>query len=99
MKVLIVGKDSYIGNHIDKWLSSKGMEVKQLDVLTNEWTTYDYSSFDSIVHVAGIVHRSDCEDWELYKRVNSDMPIQIAKMAKEQGVSQYIFFSTMGVYG
>ena len=99
MKILIIGKNSYIGNHIDDWLSKYGHEVVQLDVLTDEWKTYDYSPYDAIVHVAGIVHQPNCQDWELYKRVNTDMPIAIAKMAKEQGVKQYVFFSTMGVYG
>ena len=98
MKILIIGKNSYIGNHIDEWLSRYGHKVAQLDVLTEDWKNYDYSSFDAIVHVAGIVHRPDCKDWELYKRVNTDMPVKIATMAKEQGVKQYIYFSTMGVY-
>lgn len=99
MDILIIGKNSYIGNHIDEWLSKHGWHVTQLDVLTDEWKTFDYSSYDAIVHVAGIVHRPNCQDWELYKRVNTDMPITIATMAKEQGVKQYVFFSTMGVYG
>lgn len=98
MNILIVGKDSYIGNHIDEWLTSKGHQINQLDVLTDEWKSFDYSPYDSIVHVAGIVHRPDCNDWELYKRVNTDMPIEIAKMSKAQGVKQYVYFSTMGVY-
>lgn len=98
MKILIIGKNSYIGNHIDEWLSRYGHKVAQLDVLTEDWKNYDYSPFDAIVHVAGIVHRPDCKDWELYKRVNTDMPVKIATMAKEQGVKQYIYFSTMGVY-
>lgn len=99
MNILIIGKDSYIGNHIDEWLTKGGWNVTQLDVLTDEWKTFDYSPYDSIVHVAGIVHRPDCHDWELFKRVNADMPITIATMAKEQGVKQYVFFSTMAVYG
>lgn len=99
MEVLIIGLNSYIGNHIDDWLIAYGHEVTQLDVLTDEWKTFDYSPYDAIVHVAGIVHRPDCNDWELYKRVNTDMPIAIATMAKSQGVKQYVFFSTMGVYG
>ena len=99
MKVLIIGKDSYIGNHIDNWLSTRGTKVHQLNVLTNDWKSFDYTPYDSIVHVAGIVHRPDCNDWELYKRVNTDMAIEIATMAKKQGVKQYIYFSTMGVYG
>ncbi len=99
MIILIVGKNSYIGNHIDEWLKKYGHQVTQLDVLTDEWKTYDYSLYDAIVHVAGIVHQPKCNDWELYKRVNADMPVAIATMAKEQGVKQYVFFSTMGVYG
>ena len=98
MNILIIGKNSYIGNHIDEWLSRYGHKVAQLDVLTEDWKNYDYSPFDAIVHVAGIVHRPDCKDWELYKRVNTDMPVKIATMAKEQGVKQSIYFSTMGVY-
>lgn len=99
MKILIVGKNSYIGNHIDQWLSARGFKVEQLDVLNNRWENYDYSSFNAIVHVAGIVHQPNCQDWELYKRVNTDMPISIAKIAKSQGVKQFVFLSSMGVYG
>lgn len=99
MNILIIGKNSYIGNHIDEWLSNKGWHVAQLDVLSDGWKTFDYSSYDAIVHVAGIVHRPNCNDWNLYKRVNTDMPITIATMAKKQGVKQYLFFSTMAVYG
>lgn len=99
MKILIVGKNSYIGNHIDQWLSDRGYDVRQLDVLTDEWKTFNYSGYDSIVHVAGIVHRPECDDWELYKRVNAEMPVSIATIAKNSGVKQYVFLSTMGVYG
>lgn len=99
MKILIIGKNSYIGDHIDKWLNGKGYEVTQLDVLTEDWRSYDYTPFDSIVHVAGIVHRPNCSDWNLYRSVNAEMPVEIANLAKSQGVKQYVYLSTMGVYG
>lgn len=47
MKVLIVGKDSYIGKHIGEWLTNRGHQVTQFDVLNDEWKTYDYSPYDS----------------------------------------------------
>ena len=99
MIILIVGKDSYIGSHLHDWLTYHDHQVKILDVLNDEWKSFDYSHYDVIVHVAGIVHQPKCNDWELYKRINTDMPIAIATMAKEQGVKQYLLFSTMGVYG
>lgn len=103
MNILIIGKNSYIGNHLDEWLTSNGHVVEQLDVLTDEWKTFDYSSYNAIVHVAGIVHRPDCKDWSLYKSVNTDMPISIASMYKESRSSNgnkglYVYFSTMGVF-
>jgi len=99
MKILIVGKDSYIGNHIDEWLTKSGHKVEQLDAIGEGWKSFDYSSFDSIVLVASIVHRPDCKDWELFKKVNTDLPIQVATLAKQQGVKQFVFFSSMAVYG
>ena len=99
MKIFIIGNNSYIGNHIDEWLSQRGFAVSQLDVLTEDWQDYDYAGYEAIVHVAGIVHQPQCRDWDLYKRVNADMPIAIATMAKKSGVKQYVFMSTMGVYG
>lgn len=103
MKVLIIGKNSYIGDHIDEWLTKYGQEVEQLDVLTEDWKAYDYSPYDAIVHVAGIVHRPNCQDWDLYKSVNTDMPIAIAQSYKSlrglKGLKGlYVYFSTMGVY-
>ena len=63
MRILIIGKNSYIGDHIYKWLSDCEWEVAQLDALTDDWKTYDYSHFNVIVHVAGIVHQPKCQDW------------------------------------
>ncbi len=99
MQILIIGKNSYIGGHIGEWLQRRGHSVTELDVLDEGWRTFDYAPFDAIVHVAGIVHQPQCQDWELYKRVNADMPVEIATMAKRQGVCHYVFLSTMGVYG
>lgn len=98
MNVLIIGKNSYIGNHIDDWLTQFGHNTEQLDVLTDTWQSFDYSSFDVLVHMAGIVHQPQCTDWNLYKKVNTDMPFEIAQKAKAQGVRQFVYFSTMGVY-
>ena len=104
MKICIIGKDSYIGNHIDEWLTKHGHEVFQLDVLTKDWKAFDYSGYDAIVHVAGIVHRPDCKDADLYRRVNTEMPSAIAekfKVSRRSSGSKrlFVFLSTMAVFG
>lgn len=101
MKVCIIGRNSYIGNHIDEWLTKKGHEVFQLDVLAEDWRAFDYSGFDAIVHVAGIVHRPDCKDENLYHEVNTLMPATIAQQYKRsrQSKATFVFLSTMAVFG
>lgn len=101
MNICIIGKNSYIGNHLDEWLSARGYDIYQLDVLAENWEEHDYSIYDVIIHVAGIVHRPDCQDSELYTRVNTDMPIYIADKFKKSRASKsvFVFLSTMAVFG
>lgn len=99
-KVVITGKGSYIGSHIKEWLEdSNNYDVQEVDVEQEKWRMYDFSGVKTVVHVAGIVHQPHISDWDLYKKVNVDLPIEIANRAKQQGVKQFIFLSTMAVYG
>lgn len=101
-KVLITGENSHIGNKIQNWLLAKNpdlFQVSQLDVVSEKWKECDFSRYDVIIHVAAIVHQPDCKDWDLYKKVNIDLPVDIANRAKQAGVKQFIFFSSMAVYG
>lgn len=100
MEVLITGKGSYIGVRIKLHLESFGHTVDEVDTMNDQWMKIDFSRYDSIVHVAAIVHdgAKDASE-ELFKQVNSDLPVAIAKAAKENGVKQFVFMSTMGVFG
>lgn len=100
MRVLITGKGSYIGEHIKSHLESFGYNVDEVDTINDQWKKTDFAQYDSIVHVAAIVH-NDAKDAseELFKKVNTDLPVSIAKTAKENGVKQFVFMSTMGVFG
>ena len=101
-KILITGKNSYIGTHIKDWLEkyAEQYEVIELDVKTKEWLQEDFSKYDTILHVAGIAHVStDKKLEELYYKVNRDLAIEVAKKAKQQKVKQFIFMSSMIIYG
>jgi len=101
-KILITGKNSYIGTSLIKWLENKNEDfyIEELDVKGETWKEYDFSSFDTVFHVAGIAHVStDPNMEELYYKVNRDLTIEVAKKAKNDGVNQFIFMSSMIVYG
>ena len=60
----------------------------------------DFSQYDVIFHVAAVVHMKEKPEMEsLYLKVNRDLPIEVAIKAKNQGIKQFIFMSTMAVYG
>ena len=103
--MLITGAESYIGTTIERYLNQwpKEYKVKTIDMRTEHWKEVDFSGFDVVFHVAGIAH-SDAHDAndeqkDLYYRVNTDLAIQTAEKAKADGVSQFIFMSSIIVYG
>ncbi|MDY0278039.1 MAG: NAD-dependent epimerase/dehydratase family protein [Acholeplasma sp.] len=101
-QILITGLNSYIGssfiNFINKSSDCKDYNIVQLDVSNNEWIKFDFSGFDTVIHVAGIVHRK-VKDQSLYYNVNSYLTLEIAKKSKSSGVTHFIFMSTISVYG
>lgn len=101
MRVVITGANSYIGNHIQSYIKNNddSFEVYQLDVVDDQWQGFVFSGYDAVVHVAAIVHRKDIDSWELYEKVNVDLTVAIAEKARSQGVKQFVFFSSMSVYG
>ncbi len=101
-RILITGANSYIGTSVEKWLekSSDNYQITTLDVKDDTWKKYDFSIYDSIFHVAGIAHVSSDPNLEdLYYKVNRDLTIAIAKKAKEENVKQFIFMSSIIIYG
>lgn len=101
-KILITGKGSYIGISLMKWLEKypDQYQVEELDLQDLSWKEKDFSPFDVVFHVAGIAHVStDPNLEELYYTVNRDLTIETAEKAKDEGVKQFIFMSSMIVYG
>lgn len=101
-RVLITGKDSYIGTHFRDYLQqySNDYYVEELDVRDDNWKNFDFTHFDVVYHVAGIAHIKEIkENEDLYYKVNRDLAIEIAKQSKESKVKQFIFMSSMSVYG
>lgn len=101
-RVLITGKNSYIGTSVEKWLMREpdSYMVDTVDMEDSSWKAMDFSKYDVVFHVAGIAHvSSDPKLENLYYKVNRDLTIETAKKAKDEGVKQFIFMSSIIVYG
>lgn len=101
-KILITGANSYVGTNVEKWLlKDKGKyEIDTLDMRDDNWVDHDFSKYDVVYHVAGIAHVSSKKKLApLYFKVNRDLAINTALKAKEEGVKQFIFMSSMIIYG
>jgi len=100
--ILITGKNSYIGTSIENWLMREPdkYKVDTVDMKDGSWKEKDFSSFDVVFHVAGIAHIKETSDnQDLYYKVNRDLAYETAQKSKEDGVEQFIFLSSMSVYG
>jgi len=100
-RVLITGANSYIGTNVERWLlkEPEKYHVETLDMKDPNWVNFDFSKFDVVFHVAGIAHSTPKKsEKDLYYRVNTQLTIETAKIAKEAGVKQFIFMSSMIVY-
>jgi UDP-glucose 4-epimerase len=64
------------------------------------WREKSFAGSDGVFHVAGIAHvRENRRNAHLYYEINGDLAIETAKKAKNDGVKQFIFLSSMSVYG
>jgi UDP-glucose 4-epimerase len=101
-KILITGANSYVGTSFEKWVEQwpDKYAVDTVDMIDGTWKEKDFSGYDVVFHVAGIAHiSSDPKIEELYYRVNRDLTIETAIKAKNDGVTQFIFMSSIIVYG
>lgn len=109
-RILITGYNSYIGTSVERYLvrynADLGREEYRIDRIAQRddtWEDYNFSPYDTVFHVSGIAH-SDVEktaksEKSLYDRVNCDLAVRTAVKAKAQGVHQFIFMSSVIVYG
>jgi len=101
-KILITGANSYIGTSLEKWLEQypEKYSVDTIDMKDKRWKEKSFTGYDVVFHVAGIAHIStDPKMEDLYYKVNRDLAIVTAKKAKKEGVKQFIFMSSIIVYG
>lgn len=105
-KILITGAGSYISETIKCYAETNYADVltvETVDMLDHSWRDKDFSEYDIVYHVAGIAHadvgKVDEVSKAKYYEVNTDLAVDVCKKAKMDGVKEFIFMSSMIVYG
>lgn len=102
-RILITGANSYIGTSFENYIKANfpnGYTVDTVDMIGGAWRDKSFAGYDTVFHVAGIAHQKETkENAHTYYEVNRDLAIETAKKAKAEGVGQFIFLSSMSVYG
>jgi len=101
-KILITGNNSYVGISLVKWLGNYPDEysIDTISLRNDTWKKKDFTKYDVVFHVAGIAHIKETkENADFYYKVNRDLAYETAQKAKNDGIKQFIFLSSMSVYG
>lgn len=104
-RVLITGKGSYIGESFIEYAGKyyPSILIDTVDMMDGTWRERDFSAYDIVYHVAGIAHADvgnvDEATKTKYYEVNTDLAVEVCRKAKAEGVKEFIFMSSMIVYG
>lgn len=96
--VLITGLNGFVGNELQSLLEENGCNVFRISLKNNDWKLQSLSKFDVVINLAALVHNNTPNAKMVdYMNINYHLTKQFAEKAKNDGVPQFIFLSTMTV--
>lgn len=105
-KILITGVNSFIGNSFEKWIKERYNSdylIHKISLRGKSSSEVDFSAYDTVLYVTGIAHadtnKNDTSQEKLYYDINTNLTLDMAEKAKSDGVKQFIFLSSIIVYG
>lgn len=101
-RILITGANSYIGTSFESYIKQwpEDYQVDTIDMIDGSWREKSFAGYDAVFHVAGIAHMKETrKNAPLYYSVNCDLAVETARKSKADGVKQFVFLSSMSVYG
>lgn len=97
-KLLITGSNGFVGSYFINKYKNK-YDIKTFSFLKDDINSLDCSNIDVVFHLSALVHQMGGASSEEYEKVNVTQTLLLAKRAKESGVKQFVFMSTVKVYG
>jgi len=96
LKVAVTGSSGFIGSYFTK--NNPDFSITEIDLLNNKLESVSFNGIDAVLHLAAIAHQK-ANDENLYYTINRDLAYKTALRAKEHEVKQFVFMSTVKVYG
>ena len=97
MRLLLTGATGFIGSSFYSTYQDK-FEIEAFS-FQKDLSTFSLNNINTVVHLSALVHQMDGASKEAYHQVNVTKTIALAEKAKEAGVEQFIFMSSVKVYG
>lgn len=96
MKILVTGLSGYIAKSFAEHTSGADL----ICLRDGTWQNVSFTGYDVVLHTAGLAHKRETRRNRYdYFLINRDLAEQVAKKAKASGVRQFIFLSSISVYG
>ena len=96
--LLITGSSGFVGSYFIRKYKKK-YNIKTFSFRKDDINILNFNNANVIFHLSALVHQMGGASKEEYEKVNVTQTLQLAKKAKENGVKQFIFMSTVKVYG
>ncbi len=97
-RLLITGSTGYLGDAFINQYNYKYI-FERFSLLNQKIEDIKLDNIDVILHCAALVHQKIEHSYKKYYEINVVYPVKLAKVAKQNGVKQFIFISTIAVYG
>ncbi len=98
INILLTGGNGFIGSYFKENYGKKN-NISTFSFQNDNLDKLDLADIDTIIHLSALVHQMGGASKEEYFRVNVDNTLALAHKAKQSGVKQFIFMSSVKVYG
>jgi len=107
-RILIIGPNNFIGDSVKAFLTSRipakdgsnAYGVATLSVKDEEWRGIDFWVCDAVLYCATMPQESEkAYSQEDFVSINCDLAYEVAEKSKRDRVKQFIYVSTIDVYG
>jgi len=95
-KIMVTGASGYIGKNFIKRYSGE-YDIQSVSLSLGFPTSF--LGVNTLIHLSALVHQTKEYSDSRYFEINTQQTELLAKEAKKQGVTHFVFFSTVAVYG